>query len=153
MGKSTTDRLDEVLASSRPEDLAQYLAEQEEALVPEGKAFTSYMRGKFSEKNLSQRDIFLSADIPQRFGYKLISGEKHTLQRDLILRICLAAHFTIGEVQDALRLYGMAPLYSRNRRDAAVIIAFNSGMEDPAKLNALLTENGMEPLWKCGEQD
>lgn len=33
----------------------------------------------------------MKADIPERYGYKLLSGEKHTRQRDVILRICCAA--------------------------------------------------------------
>lgn len=33
----------------------------------------------------------MKADIPERYGYKLLSGEKHTRQRDVILRICYAA--------------------------------------------------------------
>ena len=49
--------------------------------------------------------VFLKADIPERYGYKLLSGEKHTKQRDVILRICYAAEFTLKETQRALRKY------------------------------------------------
>ena len=125
-----------------PDELPAYLAMQTFSTRP----FTDFMRQTFREKKLSQKEIFIRADLDDRYGYKLISGEKQTLQRDTILRICLAAEFTLGETQEALVLYGMAPLYHRIRRDTAFIVAFCNGVYDIHDMDRILRENDMPPF-------
>lgn len=67
---------------------------------------------------MNVQKMFLQADIPERYGYKLLSGQKHTKQRDVILRICYAAGLSFDETQRALKKYGMVELYSEITRDA-----------------------------------
>ena len=93
------------------------------------------------------------ADIPERYGYKLLSEEKRTRQRDVILRLCYAAHFSLDETQKALRIYGMPELYARNQRDALLIIAFNDRPGSIIEVNAFLKENRIEPLRTTGSQE
>lgn len=95
----------------------------------------------------------MKADIPERYGYKLLSGEKHTKQRDIILRICYAAEMTLDETQRALKKYGMPELYAKIPRDALLMIIFNERPGSIINVNALLKENGMEPLRTSGLQD
>lgn len=125
-----------------PAELPQYLSEQELSQRP----FTDYMRRKLREKKISQKEVFIKADLDDRYGYKLISGEKQTQQRDTILRICLAAEFTLVETQEALILYGMAPLYEKIRRDTAFIVAFNNRIYDIHEVDTILRENDMLPF-------
>ena len=125
-----------------PAELPQYLSEQELSQRP----FTEYMRWKLREKKISQKEVFIKADLDDRYGYKLISGEKQTQQRDTILRICLAAEFTLVETQEALVLYGMAPLYQKIRRDTAFIVAFSNRIYDIHEVDAILRENDMPPF-------
>jgi len=125
-----------------PADLPAYLAGQTFSPRP----FTDFMRRKFREKRLPQKEIFIRADLDDRYGYKLISGEKQTQQRDIILRICLAAEFTLGEAQEALVLYGMAPLYEKVRRDAAFIVAFSNRIYDIHEVDTILRENDLPPF-------
>ncbi len=66
--------------------------------------------------------MFLKADIPERYGYKLLSGEKRTKQRDVILRICYAAEFTLQEIQRVLKKYEMPQLYAEIPRDALLML-------------------------------
>lgn len=96
--------------------------------------------------------MFLNADIPERYGYKLLSGEKHTKQRDVILRICYAAELTLEETQRALKKYEMPELYAKLPRDALLMIMFNERPGSIIDVNALLKENGMEPLRTSGIQ-
>ena len=104
------------------------------------------MRQTFRKKKTPQKEIFIRADLDDRYGYKLISGEKQTQQRDTILRICLAAEFTLDETQEALVLYGMAPLYEKIRRDTAFIVAFSNRIYDIHDVDAILRENNMPPF-------
>ena len=127
-----------------PDELPQFLADHVEEQPK--RAFTAYMRMKLLEKDISQQNVFLAADLPERYGYKLISGEKRTLQRDVILRICLAAEFQMDEVQEALTLYGMAPLHARIPRDCAFIVAFSNRIYDIHDVDAILRKNNLPPF-------
>lgn len=142
--------LDEKIKGVRMQDIGKYLEENKNEMVEEKHAFADYMRAKFREKGLLQQDIFLQADIPERYGYKLISQEKHTRQRDIILRICYAAHFTLEETQTALHLYRMTELYPEFARDALLIVAFNERPGSIIELNMMLKKNGMDPLRSSG---
>ena len=102
---------------------------------------------------MAQQTVFLKADIPERYGYKLLSGEKHTKQRDVILRICYASEFSLAETQRALKKYKMPELYAKVPRDALLMIIFNERPGSIIDVNRLLKENGMEPLRTSGLQD
>ena len=133
-------------------DIQRFLEENEAEMIKEY-AFADYMRTKFKEKGMLQQDVFLNADIPERYGYKLISQEKHTKQRDIILRICYAAEFTLEETQEALYLYRMPKLYPEFPREALIMVAFNDRPGDVIELNAELKKNGMKPLRSSGTTD
>lgn len=94
--------------------------------------------------------MFIQADFPERFGYKLLSEEKRTKQRDYILRICYAAKLTLEETQRALTLYGMAPLYPRIPRDAVLMIAFNKRCGSILEVNAMLASHKLPTLKTSG---
>ncbi len=142
----TGSRLEEMLLQLEPEGLPGFLEAQRENLYAGERPFTDYMRAKFKEKGILQQDVFLSADLSERYGYKLISGYKRTANRDTVLRLCLAAGFRLEEVQEALILYGMAPLYVRIPRDAAFIIAFNRRIYDIHDVDAMLRDNRLPPF-------
>ena len=127
-----------------PAELPQFL--KDHAGDQPKRPFTDYMRQKFREKKISQQNIFLAADLPERYGYKLVSGEKRTKKRDVIIRICLAAEFQPEEVQEALVLYGMPPLRARIPRDCAFIVAFSNRIYDIHDVDAMLRENGLPPF-------
>lgn len=127
-----------------PSKLPKFLADHADEFS--SRPFTDYMRRKLREKDVTQQYVFLAADLPERYGYKLISGEAHTLKRDVILRICLAAKFTLDETQEALSLYGMAPLHGRRPRDAAFMVAFHNHIYDIHEVDAILRENDLPPF-------
>ena len=102
---------------------------------------------------MKQRDVFLWADIPERYGYKLISEEKRTRQRDVILRICYAAEFTLEETQRALRIYEMPLLYEKIPRDVVLMVCFGDRPGSVNGVNAALKGHGMEELRSSGVQE
>ena len=136
----------EQLLQTTPEGFKTFLSEHESSLIQSKRPFTDYMRATFRKKDISQQNVFLAADLPERYGYKLISGEKRTEKRDTILRICLAAEFQLDEVQEALMLYGMSPLHERIPRDMAFIVAFNCRIYDIHDVDAILRENDLPPF-------
>ena len=149
----TTDELTSVLKNAKPDDIEKYIAEHKEKLVSDEKPFAEFMRGKIRTAGLKQQEVFLAADIPEGYGYKLISEEKHTRNRDVIIRLCLAAGFTLDDLQTALKLSGHAPLYPRLERDAVLMIAANNGLRDSRDVNDLLEKHGMQPFKAIGAQE
>lgn len=139
-------RLNEELLSVGPDELADFLEQHKEKLITSPHPFADYMRTKFREKGILQQNVFLAADFSENYGYKLIAEEKHTRQRDTILRLCLAARFGLEEVQEALILYGMAPLHGRLARDAVLTVAIQNGICDLCEVNRLLESCGQAPL-------
>lgn len=149
MIEKNTDELEKELLDTHARDISGFLKRNE----TEGQDFSSYMRQKIREKGLKQQEIFLWADLPERYGYKLISGEKRTRQRDVILRICYAAEFTLPETQKALKLYELPQLYARIPRDAILMIAFNERPGSVIEVNALLKSHGQEMLRTSGSPE
>lgn len=153
MTEKSTDELKNILGSVHPENVAKFLEENRASMIGEELSFSSYMKGIFKEHDILQQEVFLLADIPERYGYKLLSEEKHTKQRDIILRICFAAKMTLEETQRALRIYGMSELYVRVPRDAVLTVCFNEHPDSILEVNAILKQHKFEPLRSCGIQE
>ncbi len=153
MPTKTTEELEKVLGNTHISETSKYLKENAEEMLDSDRPFAEYMKRLIKEKNLFQQDIFLKADIPDRYGYKLLSEEKHTKQRDVILRLCYAAELTLDETQKALKIYGMPELYARVPRDAVLMIIFNNRPGSIIDVNSYLKKNGVEILRSSGVQD
>ena len=140
--------MDERLQGVGPEELQDFLQTHRVELITGPRPFADFMRAKLREKGVLQQNVFLAADLSENYGYKLIAEEKHTRQRDVILRLCLAARLSREEVNEALILYGMAPLYGRFARDAVLLVAIQNGIRDLREVNRLLERCGQLPLVK-----
>ena len=152
MKKKTTD-LEKILGTTHVNEFSEYLSENAESLISSDRAFSEYIRAIIKKKKLRKQDIFLAADIPERYGYKLLTEEKRTRQRDVILRICYASEMTLDETQTALKLYRMPQLFATVPRDALSMICFNERPGDIIDVNAFLKKNGMEALRTSGVQE
>lgn len=153
MNEKNTTELEKVLGSTHPADFADYCRENRESLLSDENGFSVYCKELIREKGLSQQEVFLRADIPERYGYKLLSGEKRTRQRDVILRICYAAGFSLRETGRALKKYGMPELYAKIPRDALLMILFTDRPGSIQEVNDLLAQNKLEPLRTIGLQE
>lgn len=152
MSRKSTEELENALGSIHVKDIDKFLSNKEE-MIDDDKPFATYVHRLISEKKLKQQDIFLEADISERYGYKLLSEEKHTRQRDVILRICYAAEFSLKETQKALRIYKMPELYTRIPRDALIMAIFNERPGNIIEVNTLLKQHGFEALRPSGLQE
>lgn len=153
MQEKETKELEKVLGKTHLSDYDAYVEENRESMLSDSNSFSTYVKELMSQKGISQQTVFLNADVPERYGYKLLSGEKHTKQRDVIIRLCYSAEFTLSEVQRALKKYGMAELYAKDERDALIMIAFNERPGSIIDVNALLKEHGHLPLRTSGVQE
>jgi len=134
-------------------DFDKFCVGQKGSMDPEQNAFSEYIKDLLKEKRITQQMVFLKADIPEKYGYKLLSGEKHTRQRDIILRICYAAELTLEQTQRALRKYEMPQLYAKIPRDALLMLIFKERPGGIIEVNELLSKNGMEMLRTSGVQE
>ena len=153
MSKKSTKELENALGSTHVSDFEKFYHENRDDMNMEKDSFSVSIKDLLRAKGLTQQKVFLLADIPERYGYKLLSGEKHTKQRDVILRICYAAECTLEETQKALRKYEMPQLYAKIPRDALLMIIFNERPGSIIDANTLLKKNGMEPLRTSGVQE
>lgn len=149
----STGSLENILKDAKAKDLGRYLKQNADEMVEGKKPFADYIKQIIEKNRITQRDMFITAGVSDSYGYKILNMEKRTRNRDLILRFCLAAHMELVEVNRALKLYGMTPLYAKIKRDAALIIAFNTHMYDIADVDDLLAEHGLDPLYDYDEDD
>ena len=125
MNEKSTELLMNTLQSADVDDLSP----RREDYAPTGSdGFCAYMDRLIQERRLKRQDLFQRADLPQKYGYKLLTGECHTTNRDKLLRLFIAMGLSLKETQRALTLYGMPVLYPRFHRDAVIIIALNKGV-------------------------
>jgi hypothetical protein len=153
MNEKNTGDLEKVLGSTHVDDFDRYIDENQDSMMSSGDDFYIYIKELLHQKNISQQLTFLKADIPEKYGYKLLSGEKRTRQRDVILRICYAAELTLDETQRALKKYGLPELYAKIPRDAFLMVVFNERPGSIIDVNALLKEKGLDTLRTSGAQD
>lgn len=153
MNKKKTKDLETVLKSTHIKDFDDYCKNNIDSMLTTEYTFFSYMKTLIKEKGNMLQTVFLKADVPERYGYKLLSGEKRTKQRDVILRICYAAEFNLEETQQALRMYEMPELYAKIPRDALLMIVFNEHPGSILDVNEILNKNGLPALRTSGLQD
>ena len=153
MKEKSTQELNEILNRTHISDYSEYEKNNRESLIKEKEGFYIYFRKLLNEKHLTQQTVFLKADIPERYGYKLLSGEKTTKQRDVILRLCYAGNLTLEETQTALKKYGMLELYSRVKRDALLMLIFKERPGSIIDVNEVLMNSGLKPLRTSGVQE
>lgn len=153
MEEKNTDELEKVLRSAHPEDFMEFVSENRNSFSAEKGSFSEYIKAVFKKNNILQQTVFLEADIPEGYGYKLVSEQKHTKQRDVILRLCYAGKLTLDETQKALRLYEMPELYAKKPRDAFIMVCFNERPGTILDVNLYLKKCGVDPLRSSGVQE
>ncbi len=153
MSELNTKELVDILGKTHLSEFEDYCKENKKSMNLDKDSFPVYIKDCLAKRRITQQTVFLKADIPERYGYKLLSGEKHTRQRDVILRICYAAELTLEETQRALKKYEMPELYAKIPRDALLMIIFNERPGSIIEVNGLLKQKGMEPLRTSGLQD
>lgn len=145
MQEKPTYELDELLKGTKPDQLGNYYTENI-AYMAEGKAFYYYMKDVLESKRILLKDVYSFAGVSESWGGKIISMERHTTDRDLIIRLCIAGRFSLDEINRALKLYGMNPLYSKDKRDACLIVAINNRKYNLAEIDDMLECQGFRKL-------
>ena len=139
-----TDDLMNTLKSTSPSELKDYMQIHFQEGEP---SFSGYIDMLLNQKKLKRQDVLIKANLPQKYGYRLLTGESHTTDRDKILCICFSMEMTLKETQCALKLYGMNELYPKIRRDVLLIVALGQKIFDIDQVNDMLIHEGETPLY------
>lgn len=108
--------------------------------------FVSYMDYLIESRELKRKDIILHADLPLKYGYKLLTGETRTSDRDKLIRLFIAMRMTNVECRRALSYYGLAPLYARLKRDIIIMHELKQAHGSVDRVNDRLTGAGEAAL-------
>lgn len=146
MKQKPTNELNELLENAKPNQLEGYLKQNRQYLANDPKAFYYYMKDVLDAKRIRLKEVYLAAGVSESFGSKIIRMEKHTTDRDLILRLCLGGRFNWQETNRALKLYGMTELYAKDPRDACLIVAINNRIFDVYEVDEMLEGQGLEGI-------
>lgn len=146
MFEKPTNELNEYLEKIKPTQITEYYQENKQNVTDAKKAFYYYMKDVLGEKRIYLKDIYIGAGVSESYGEKILTMEKHTKNRDLIIRFCLAGHFQLDEVNRALKLYGMAPLYAKDRRDACIIVAIHNRIYELSEIDNLLEAHNLKKI-------
>ena len=148
MQKKPTDELNSLLENMKPDELKGYFKDNSRYMADPKRGFYYYFTDVLDEKRIRLKDVYTAAGYSESYGGQLVRMEKHAKNRDQIIRLCLAGHFSLLETNRALKLYGMSELYAKEPRDACLIVAINNRMFDPYMVDDLLTENGFDKITK-----
>ena len=146
MQKKSTNELNDLLENMKPDQLESYLKDNSKYMADEKKALYYYMKDVLDEKNIKLKDVYSFAGVTESYGSKIVTMEKHTKDRDLIIRLCLAGHFNWDETNRALKLYGLSELYAKDPRDACIIAAVNNRIFDMYEIDEMLIRQGLKKL-------
>ena len=142
--EKSTDNLMNTLKRTSPSEVKNYMQKHFKEGEP---AFSNYIDTLLQQKKLKRQDVLIKANLSQKYGYKLLTGETHTTDRDKILRICFSMEMSLKETQRALKLYGMNELYPKIKRDVLLIVALGQRMFDIDQVNDMLIQEGEAPLY------
>ena len=146
MENKPTDELNRQLESLKPDQLDAYLTDNRRYMADGDKGFYFYMKDVLDDKNIRMKDVYSFAGVSESYGSKIVRMEKGTKNRDLILKLCIAGHFSLDETNRALKLYGMTELYAKDPRDACLIVAINNRKYNLGDIDELLMEHGQNKL-------
>lgn len=144
----STDELNEIIRNTSPSEIDSYLEKNKKYLADDDRSFYYYFTDVIKEKNIKLKDVYSFAGISESQGGKIIRMERHTSNRDNIILLCACAHFTLEETNRSLKLYGFNELYSRDPRDACIIVALHNRVYNMCDIDDMLLSQGLEPLSK-----
>lgn len=146
MQEKSTDEVEKLLENMKPNQLDDFYRENNRYMADDRKGFYYYMKDVAESKNVLLKDMYSFAGVSESYGEKIIRMEKHTKNRDLIIRLCIAGHFSLVEINKALKLYGMNSLYAKDKRDACLIVAINNRIYSLSDIDDMLEKQGFQIL-------
>ena len=87
MLQKPTDEMEEALKEVRPGQIDSYLKTNSQYMVDETRAFYFYMKDVLKRKGILHKDLYVRMNVSEKYGGQILTMEKHTPNRDLIMII------------------------------------------------------------------
>ena len=146
MDEKPTKEMNELLAQTSPDELDAYFRQNEKYMAGGERAFYHYMKDLLRRNRILLKDLYSFAGVSESYGGKILTMEKPTKNRDLIIRFCVVGRFIWDETNRALKLYGFSEFYAKKPRDACLIVALNHRIRDLGEIDDLLIRRGFDKL-------
>ncbi|MEA5048664.1 MAG: helix-turn-helix transcriptional regulator [Eubacteriales bacterium] len=124
------------------QSITEFFKENQEAIFdfPLHECLKEYI----AQKQLSHAELIRVSGMNRRYFYDILSGKRHPDQ-NYVLRLLLALHATVADVQWLLRCARYPSLYVRSRRDAVILYSFEHAMSIK-ECNKMLENLDLEPI-------
>lgn len=139
----TTKETDKYLESVSPETLNQFLTGD---YMNKYKDISDYLNQYIAAHSLVTSDVIRHSRLDRSYANQILNGTRKNPGRDKLIPICLAMEMDLEETNRALKISKAGTLYSKDKRDAVIIMCINRKIFDVLRVNELLYENGLEPL-------
>ena len=139
----TTRETDNYLAKLKPGEFSRYITGD---YTSEYSGITDYLNKYVGAHGLVLSDVIKDSLISSDYAYQLFNGHKTRPSRERLIPVCLAMHMDLDETNRALKLCKAGTLYSKDPRDAVIIVCINNKTFNVMDVNEMLSENGFEPL-------
>ena len=106
-------------------DLDQFLSDNEENFI--NNSVCELLNQLFRKRNISKAALAKQSGMSEVYLHQVFSGRR-TPSRNRLLCLCFGLGASVDEAQELLRHARLAPLYSRDRRDAIVIFGLSHNM-------------------------
>lgn len=105
---------------------------------------TAHLAALLCSRNMTVQDVILHCNLDRSYAYQMFNGTR-TPTRNFLLRLAFLLRLSEAEAQRLLKIAGRAPLYARNRRDAAVLygLTHDLSLEETEGLLQNLREEGL----------
>ena len=123
MERKSTDQLQQELMTGN--DLDRVLPDNDGSF--QGYALLEWLQELFRRRGISKTALAKQSGISEVYLHQVFSGRR-TPSRNRLLCLCFGLSASVEETQDLLRHARLAPLYSRDRRDAIVIFGLSHGI-------------------------
>lgn len=136
MERKSTDQLQQELMTGN--DLDRVLADNDGSF--QGCDLQERLQALFLRRDISKTALARQAGISEVYLHQVFSGRR-TPSRNRLLCLCFGLGVSVEEAQDLLRHARLAPLYSRDRRDAIVIFGLSHSITLAEINDRLYAEN------------
>ena len=120
--KNTGQLLQELMDSN---DLDRVLSENDTSFRED--SLTDALQRLFDARDISKATLAKNSGISEVYLHQVFSGRRSP-SRNRLLCLCFGLGASVDEAQELLRHARLAPLYSRDRRDAIVIFGLSHNM-------------------------
>ena len=143
MNQKLTTELDKMLEDLTPDQLDNYYRDNKES-IGQDRPFYYHMIRSIKVKPL--KDVYINAGFSESYGGSILRMERHTSNRDTILRLCLAGRMNLMDTNRALKLYGFSELYAKEPRDACIIVSINRRIFNLYEIDKILMDKGLKKI-------